>query len=171
MANRNTRNIDLFGCIDVRVSGAAMDVSLINCSSAIVEPVSSVTAIGSASSVIESHMSGWVLIKDGRVLPNKWVTIDSTIATALNPYSLDGAAGNKYKIDTSGGHVYIEISAQQLKGVDVNFKIIDATNNVIISTTTNTETLDGNALPYTIPNLVQWENYPISSDGSNFFIL
>lgn len=168
---RNTRNIDLFGCIDVRVSGAAMDVSLINCSSAIVEPVSGVTAIGSASAVIESHMSGWVLIKDGRVLPNKWVTIDSTIATAVSPYSLDGAAGNKYKIDLSGGHVYLQISAQQLKGVDIDLKVIAAGNDIVLSTTDNTEQFEQAALPYTITAPALLSKYRFSSDGTDFFLL
>lgn len=148
------RNVNLFGCIRVVMTGGCEDIALINCSG----------FSGNAS------MNGRTYINDGRFIPNLWNTLTSSNASALSPYDMSGDLGDKYKVDTSGGSVYVTLDTEALDGVTVNFKIVDATNTLVLSTATNTETIDGNALPYTITPTV-YDNYVISSDGTNFYIL
>lgn len=132
--------------------------------------VSGNVIINSRNFTADPRHNGWTINQGGRLLKNGWVTLNSSNASALSPYALNGNSGNKYKIDTSLGDVYPLLDAYALNGESVNLKVVDDTNDIVLSTSTNTETIDGNALPYTItPSL--YDNYVISSDGSNFWIL
>lgn len=131
---------------------------------------SGVVVINSSSFVADSRHIGWTVNKNGRVLKNGWATLSTANGSALSPYTMNGDAGNKYKVDTTSGSVYVQLDVYDLDGESVNFKIINASNSLVLSTSTNTETVDGNALPYTITPAL-YDNYVISSDGSNFYIL
>lgn len=147
--------IQLLGCIDCVISGATHDLTLISC-----------TGVSSSS-----VMSGRTYIEGGRVLANRWGTLNYLNASALSPAQLGGVGQyNKYKVDTSGGSVYINMDTEALNGPEMYFKVTAVGNSIIFSTDTNTETLDGNALPYTLsPSL--YDCYCISSDGSNYWII
>jgi hypothetical protein len=115
-------------------------------------------------------MNGWTINQGTRVIKNKWVELNSSTADAASPYALNGDNGNKYKVKADTGDRYAILDCKALNGESVNFKFTAASYNLILSTATNTETIDGNALPYTIiPTL--YDNYVVSSDGSNFWIL
>ena len=147
-------NVNLLGCIKVVMSGGCENITMINCSG----------MTGNA------EMNGRTYNLDGRVLKNGWTTLNSSNASALSPYAMNGDDGNKYKVDTTSGSVYAMLDVEDLEGESVNFKIVNATNNLVISTSANTETIDGNALPYTITPAL-WDNYIVSSDGANFYFL
>jgi hypothetical protein len=131
---------------------------------------SGVVIINSSGFVADARHIGWTVNNNGRVLKNAWTTLSTANASALQPYTMNCDAGNKYKVDTTSGSVYVVLDTYELNGESINFKIINASNTLIISTSTNTETIDGNALPYTITPAL-YDNYVISSDGSNFWIL
>lgn len=160
----------LYGCLRCYIQGSSDNVAMVgsyNCSAI---STSGVVIINSTNFVADSRHKNWTVNQNGRVLKNAWTTLNSSNASALSPYTMSGNAGNKYKVDTTSGSVYAVLDVYALNGESVNFKIVNATNNLVISTSTNTETIDGNALPYTItPSL--YDNYVISSDGSNFWIL
>lgn len=160
----------LLGCLRCYIQGSSHNNVMINSWDCMATGVSGMVAINSRNFSGDSRHNGWTVINGGRVLKNGWTTLNSSNASALSPYTLSGNAGNKYKVDTTSGSVYAVLDTYALNGESVNFKITNATNTLILSTSTNTETIDGNALPYTItPTL--YDNYVISSDGSNFWIL
>lgn len=160
----------LYGCLRCYIQGSSDNVAMVgsyNCSAI---NTSGVVILNSSGFVADSRHKNWTINQGGRLLKNGWVTLNSSNASALSPYALNGNSGNKYKIDTSLGDVYPLLDAYALNGESVNLKVVDDTNDIVLSTSTNTETIDGNALPYTItPSL--YDNYVISSDGSNFWIL
>lgn len=145
--------VTILNSIDCFVSGNTDRVTLINCSGMNTAPV-----------------SGYTYIQNGRVLPNLWVELNATTADASQPYVLNGGTGNKFKVKADTGDRYAILNTVALNGESVNFKFTNATYSLIISTTNNTETIDGNALPFTIAGSL-YDNYVISSDGSNFHIL
>jgi hypothetical protein len=132
--------------------------------------VSGNVIINSRNFTADSRHNGWTINQGGRVLKNGWTTLNSSNASALSPYTLSGNAGNKYKVDTTSGSVYAVLDTYALNGESVIFKIVNATNTLILSTSTNTETIDGNALPYTITPTI-YDTYEVSSDGSNFYLI
>lgn len=147
-------NVYLLGCIGVMTSGDCQNLVMINCS-------------GISGN---SAMNNRTYNLNGRLLKNGWTELNATTAAAISPYALNGNAGNKYKVKADTGDRYAVLDVVALDGESVNFKITDNTYSLILSTQTNTETIDGNALPFTIsPSL--YDNYVISSDGSNFWIL
>jgi len=145
--------VQLLGCLDCYVSGNSDRIVLINCSGMNTAPA-----------------SGRTYIQNGRVLPNLWVELNSVTADASLPYTLTGNNGNKYKVKADTGDRYAILDTVALNGTEVNFKFTNATYSLILSTSTNTETIDGNALPFTISGLL-YDNYVVSSDGSNFHLL
>ena len=145
--------VRIINSIDCYVSGNSDRVTLINCSGMNTPPA-----------------SGRTYIENGRVLPNLWVELNSTTADASQPYSLTGNTGNKFKVNAATGDRYAVLDTVALNGESVNFKFTNATYSLILSTTNNTETIDGNALPFTITGSL-YDNYVISSDGTNFHIL
>lgn len=160
----------LLGCLRCYVQGSSYNNVMINSWDCYQIGVSGNVIINSRNFTADSRHNGWTVNQGGRLLKNGWTTLNSSNASALSPYTMSGNAGNKYKVDTTSGSVYAVLDTYALNGESVNFKITNATNTLILSTSTNTETIDGNALPYTItPTL--YDNYVISSDGSNFWIL
>ena len=160
----------LYGCLRCYIQGSSDNVSMVGSYSCSAINTSGIVILNSSGFVADSRHKGWTINKNARVLKNGWTTLSTSNASALSPYTLSGNAGNKYKVDTTSGSVYAVLDVYALDGESVNFKITNATNTLILSTSTNTETIDGNALPYTItPTL--YDNYVISSDGSNFWIL
>lgn len=160
----------LYGCLRCYIQGSSDNVAMVgsyNCSAI---STSGVVIINSTNFVADSRHKNWTVNQNGRVLKNAWTTLNSSNASALSPYTMSGNAGNKYKVDTTSGSVYAVLDVYALNGESVNFKIVNATNNLVISTSTNTETIDGNALPYTITPAL-WDNYIVSSDGTNFYFL
>ena len=160
----------LYGCLRCYIQGSSDNVAMIgsyNCSAI---HTSGVVIINSSGFVADSRHIGWTVNQNKRVLKNEWTTLNSSNASALSPYTMNCNSGNKYRVDTTSGDVYIVLDTFSLDRESINLKVIDASNDIIISTSTNTETIDGNALPYTITPAL-WDNYVISSDGSNFYIL
>lgn len=160
----------LYGCLRCYIQGSSDNVAMVgsyNCSAI---NTSGVVIINSTNFVADSRHKNWTVNQNGRVLKNAWTTLNSSNASALSPYTMSGNAGNKYKVDTTSGSVYAVLDVYALNGESVNFKIVNATNTLILSTSTNTETIDGNALPYTITPAL-WDNYIVSSDGTNFYFL
>jgi len=104
-------------------------------------------------------------------LGNIWNTLDTSNADASSPYPMDGLDGNKYKVDTSLGDVYVVCDLEKLNGTHFWLKVIDATNNIVITTTDGTGNFEFNAVPYTITGLVQGDSFTISSDGTDLFII
>jgi hypothetical protein len=147
-------NVVLIGCIQVVMSGSCQNIVAINTSGFTGDP----------------SMNGWTINQGTRVIKNAWVELNSSTASALSPYTLTGDAGNKYKVKADTGDRYVMLNCKALNGESINFKFTSASYNLIISTATNTETIDGNALPYTLTASL-YDNYVISSDGSNFWIL
>ena len=121
--------------------------------------------------VTDARHSDRSYIENGRVLKNGWTTLDTSNADASNPYALDGNSGNKYKIDTSLGDVYVIIDLEAMSGTHSWLKVIDATNNIVITTTDGTGNFEFNAVPYTITGLVKGDSFTISSDGTDIFII
>lgn len=132
--------------------------------------VSGMVAINSRNFSGDSRHNGWTINQGARLLKNAWTTLSTSNASALSPYTLSGNAGNKYKVDTTSGSVYAVLDTYALNGESVIFKITNATNTLILSTSTNTETIDGNALPYTITPTI-YNTYEVSSDGTNFYLI
>ena len=160
----------LYGCLRCYIQGSSDNVAMVgsyNCSTI---NTSGVVIINSTNFIADSRHKNWTVNQNGRVLKNAWTTLNSSNASALSPYTMSGNAGNKYKVDTTSGSVYAVLDVFALNGESVNFKIVNATNTLILSTSTNTETIDGNALPYTITPAL-WDNYIVSSDGTNFYFL
>lgn len=148
------KNVQLLGCIKVVMSGNCDNITMINCSG----------MTGNAT------MNGRTYNLNGRVLKNGWTTLDSTNADVSQPYTMDGSAGNKYKVDTSGGDIYARFDVEAMEGESVWLKIIDASNNLIITTTDGSGQFEQAAVPVTI-NPVLLESYTISSDGTDLFII
>lgn len=116
-------------------------------------------------------MSGRTYIEGGRVIPNTWGTLTYLNASALQPKELGGVGQyNKYKVDTSGGDVYLNFDLEALNGVEITFKVIDATNNIIINTVEGTGQFEQTALPYTLTPVLL-DSYTISSDGTDLYII
>lgn len=160
----------LYGCLRCYIQGSSDNVAMVgsyNCSAI---NTSGVVIINSTNFIADSRHKNWTVNQNGRVLKNAWTTLNSSNASALSPYTMSGNAGNKYKVDTTSSSVYAVLDVYALNGESVNFKIVNATNTLILSTSTNTETIDGNALPYTITPAL-WDNYIVSSDGTNFYFL
>lgn len=149
------QRITLLGCIDCVISGNTHDLTLISC-----------TGITGAVS-----MSGRTYIEGGRVLSNQWGELNYLTASALQPKTLGGVGQiNRYKIDTSGGDVYLLFDLEALNGVDITLKVIDATNNIIINTVEGTGQFEQTALPYTLTPVLL-DSYTISSDGTDLYII
>jgi len=154
MSNPRNNNVNLFGCINVITTGACENIAFINCSGMSGNP----------------SMNNRTYNLNTRVLANKWIEIDSTTASALAPKVIDGGLGNKIKADMSAGHCYVQLDVEALDGETVTVKVMDGTNNLIVSTLNNTETYFdtvSNALPYTI-NPATGDVIRISSDGTKF---
>lgn len=147
-------NVYLLGCIGVITSGSCQNLVMINCSG----------LSGNA------QMNNRTYNLNGRVLKNGWTELNASTASALSPYTLNGNAGNKYKVKADTGTRYAVLDVTALEGESVNFKFTNATYSLILSTQTNVETIDGNALPFTLTGSL-YDNYVISSDGTNFWIL
>ena len=160
----------LIGCLRCYIQGSSYNVAMLGSKDCSAIGVSGTTIINSTSFSADSRHNGWTINQGGRLLKNAWTTLNSSNASALSPYTMSGNAGNKYKVDTTSGSVYAVLDVYALNGESVNFKIVNATNTLILSTSTNTETIDGNALPYTITPAL-WDNYIVSSDGTNFYFL
>ena len=160
----------LLGCLRCYIQGSSYNNVMINSWDCYQIGVSGNVLINSRNFTADSRHNGWTVNQGGRLLKNGWTTLNSSNASALSPYTLSGNAGNKYKVDTTSGSVYAILDVYALNGESVNFKITNATNTLILSTSTNTETIDGNALPYTITTVL-WANYIVSSDGSNFYFM
>lgn len=154
MASFNN-NIQLLGCIRVVLSGGCQDITMINCSGMTGDP----------------SMNRMTYVNNGRVLGNIWTTLTTANADASQPYTVDGFAGNKYKVDTSSGDIYVTLNLTALNGECIWLKVIDATNNIVINTTSGTGNFEFNAVPYTITGLVQGDSFTISSDGTDLFII
>lgn len=161
----------LYGCLRCYIQGSSDNVAMVgsyNCSAI---NTSGVVILNSSGFVADSRHKNWTINQGARVLKNGWVELNSSTASALSPYTLNGNAGNKYKVkaDTSDRYAVLDVFA--LKDEEVLFKFTDATNNLIISTSTNTETYLDTAvqsLPFTISGALG-DVIRISSDGSNFF--
>lgn len=160
----------LLGCLRCYIQGSSYNNVMINSWDCYQIGVSGNVIINSRNFTADPRHNGWTINQGGRVLKNGWTTLNSSNASALSPYTLSGNTGNKYKVDTTSGSVYAVLDTYALNGESVNFKITNATNTLILSTSTNTETIDGNALPYTITTVL-WANYIVSSDGSNFYFM
>jgi hypothetical protein len=153
-------NVNLFGCIQVVTSGACENVTMINCSG----------VTGVAGDNGRTFING-VGASKGRVLRNAWVTLNSSNASALSPYSMDGDNGNKYKVDTSSSSVYITLDPVELKDCEITLKVTDATNDILIYSNVSGTLFEFSAMPYTITGLTLGDSYTISSDGTDFYII
>jgi len=160
----------LFNCLRSYIQGSSYYSTMVGSWDCYAIGVSGNVIINSRNFTADSRHNGWTINQGGRVLKNGWTTLNSSNASALSPYTLSGNAGNKYKVDTTSGSVYAVLDTYALNGESVIFKIVNATNTLILSTSTNTETIDGNALPYTITPTI-YDTYEVSSDGSNFYLI
>lgn len=145
-------NVNMFGCIQVITTGACQNQAYINCSGMSGNP----------------GMNNRTYNLNGRVLKNGWIEINSTTASALAPKSINGDLGNKIKMDASAGDCYVKVDIKALDGETITVKVIDGTNNLIVSTENNTEYYFDTAnqtLPYTI-NPATGDVIRISSDGT-----
>lgn len=161
----------LLGCLRCYIQGSSHNNVMINSWDCMATGVSGMVAINSRNFSGDSRHNGWTVINGGRVLKNGWTTLNSSNASALSPYTLSGNAGNKYKVDTSLGDVYVVCDLTALNGSHFWLKVIDATNNIVITTTSGSGEFEFNAVPYTITGLVQGDSFTISSDGTDLFII
>ena len=127
-----------------------------------------IVAINCTSKEFNILDNGRTFINNGRVIKNGWTLLDGSNATALSPYVMNGDNGDKYKVKADTGDRQVILDVVALNGVEWTYKIINATHNLVLSTVSNTELIDGAALPYTIVPAL-WNSYKISSDGTNFY--
>lgn len=165
------RTVMMYGCVNCVATGSTKHTTLINCMNVSAIATSGVVAINCSGIVIDNNQKGWTLINNARKLKNGWGSINASTGSAVSPYALGSKdTVDKYKIDTSGGDVYVTFDLTALSGCEISLKITDATNNLIVTTVTGTGTFDGSAVPYTITPVL-YDSYTISSDGTNLYII
>lgn len=147
-------NVNLLGCFNVFIGGACDDVTMINCSGISGNP----------------SMNGRTYLRNGRILGNRWNSLNYLNASALQPADLDGSDGRYYDVDASGGDVYVLLDASALEGETLEFNFSAVGNDFIIATTDNAGTFIGNALPYTFTPL-QWESLTLGFINGNIRII
>lgn len=170
--NINTdANNNLFGCIKCIAIGGAKNNTLVNCVNVSAIACSGVVAINCSSILLTPNDNGFTYNLNQRVLRNDWGSIDSTTGSALAPYTFGDKTTNRYyEVDTSGGDVYVMFDVAKLDGEAVTLKVVDATNNIIVTTLDGTGTFEQAAVPQTITPVLL-ESYTIGINGTKLYIV
>ena len=159
-----TRNYSVIG--DNNFIGVNCDgVILHNCNNVTVQPFTeNVTLINCDGLEVSPKDNGKIFIKNGLPQGNR-----STSLTGSAPAQVNGTY-NIYYVDSSLGDAIAVVDVAAIKDLIIYFKIVDDTNDFIIQTSANTETIDLQTLPH-VTGLTLMDALTITSDGSNLFIL
>lgn len=164
-------NNNLFGCIRCIVTGGSKNNTMINCVNVSAIACSGVVAINCSSIVFTPNDNGMTFNLNNRVLRNDWGSIDATTGSAAAPYTFGDKTTNRYyEVDTSGGDVYVMFDVAKLDGEAVTLKVIDATNNIIVTTLSGSGTFEGSAVPQTITPAL-YDSYTIGINGTKLYIV
>lgn len=168
--NRDANN-NLFGCINCIVTGGAKNNALINCVNVSAIACSGIVAINCSAIAFTPNDNGFTYNLNNRILRNDWGSINSTTGSALAPYTFGDKTTNRYyEVDTSGGNVYVSFDVAKLDGEAITLKVIDATNNIIVTTVSGSGTLDGAAVPQTIITTL-YDSYTIGVNGTKLYLV
>ena len=160
----NGRLSNIFGGSNNFIANGARGVLLVNCTDVTVQgDVTDFVGIGLSNTTI-------IGIDSGKTINNTYVA-PPTNKTLLvqNDFTIDGTYTN-YLIDTSitggAGLNLICTWPAALTGLQINFKIIDATGGFEITSDDTALTIDGNALPYTT-GLVLYDSLTVFMNSIN----
>lgn len=142
----NGRLSNIFGGSNNFIANGARGVLLVNCTDVTVQgDVTDFVGIGLSNTTIIGADSGKT-INNSDVAPPKNQTL-----LVQNDFTIDGTY-TTYLIDTfttgTAGVPLVCTWPEALKGLEITFKIIDATGTFEITSDNLTLTIDGNALPY-----------------------
>lgn len=159
----NGRFSNIIGGSGNFIAEGARSILLINCTNVTVQgDVTDFVGIGLSDTTIIGTDSGKT-INNSDVAPSTTKTLSVT-----DDFTIDGRYST-YLIDTSSTTIACTWP-DSFKGLEITFKIIDDTNNFIITSDNLTLTIDANALPYTT-GLVLYDSLTVimsSIDGKMF---
>ena len=163
----NGRMSNIIGGSNNFIAEGADSVLLINCTNVTVQgDTSNFVGIGLSNTTIIGADSGKT-INNSDVAPPR----NQTLLVQEPAFVINGSYTN-YLIDTSTSSPALRcVWPDALNGLEITFKLIDATNPFIISSDNMALTIDGNALPYTT-GMVLYDSLTIfkSPTDGNFYI-
>jgi len=158
---------NIFGGSDNYIADGAKNIQLINCTNVTVQgDTSNFVGIGLSNTTIIGLDSGKT-INNSDVAPPR----NQTLLVQNSYFVIDGTYAN-YLIDTSSSSPALRCEwPDALNGLEITFKLIDATNPFVILSDNMALTIDGNALPYTT-GMVLYDSLTIfkSPTDGNFYI-